>query len=213
MDCRKPGPRRFPFPNGSALRKGGKMLSAIFRWFSTPALQSPEEHRLALRRFERNRQRIAWLSVLGVVDSGYLFLYQTGRLKHLWCPGFGKACERIAGSPRAYQGRVPDSLLGAAGYATLLALALAGGRERYRSRPALPLLMGGSTLAAFGLSVLLTYAQKAEFDDFCVWCLASAALSTLTVPLAMPEFLAALNAGAASTAAPGRDLLFPGFLN
>ncbi|MBI1956520.1 MAG: hypothetical protein HYS38_09015 [Acidobacteria bacterium] len=174
----------------------------------------PPDHPPAAERFQRNRKWIAVLSALGLLDSGYLFLYQTGKVKHLWCPGFGHACDRIVASPKAYQGRIPDSLLGAAGYAALLGLALAGDKERYRTRPLLPRLMGGGTLAAFGLSALLTYVQKKEFDDFCFWCLVSAAISTLTVPLAMPEFLASLRTDSttkisaslafrSSTSAPG----------
>lgn len=172
------------------------------------------DHSPDAERFQRNRKWIAVLSALGLLDSGYLFLYQTGKVKHLWCPGLGGACDRIASSPKAYQGRIPDSLLGAAGYAALLGLALAGNKERYRTRPLLPRLMGGGTLVAFGLSALLTYVQKKEFDDFCFWCLVSAAISTLTFPLAMPEFLAALQTDSkskinashtfrSSTSAPG----------
>ena len=159
--------------------------------------------RSAAERFERNRQWIAILSALGLADSAYLFLFQTGRIKHLWCPGFGKACERIAGSPKAFQGGIPDALLGAAGYAALMGLALAGEKDRYRTRPMLPLLMGGGTLAALGLSALLTYVQKKEFDDFCVWCLISATLATLTVPLAVPEVRAALGEWTGAGSPPG----------
>ncbi|MBI4465725.1 MAG: hypothetical protein HY647_13555 [Acidobacteria bacterium] len=166
------------------------MLKEILEFLGESSLPALPDGSVAAERFQRNRKRIAVLSALGLLDSGYLFLYQTGKVRHLWCPGFGGACDRIAASPRAYQGRIPDSLLGAAGYAALLGLALAGDKERYRTRPLLPRLMGGGALAALGLSALLTYVQKKEFDDFCFWCLVSAAISTLTVPLAMPEFLA-----------------------
>lgn len=169
------------------------MWRSLIQLLSPAKTQSPEnpDPRLA-QQFERHRKWIAVLSALGLADSAYLLLFQTGKIRHLWCPGFGKACERIVSSPKAFQGGIPDALLGAAGYTALLGLALAGEKDRYRTRPMLPLLMGGSALAAFGLSALLTYVQKKEFDEFCVWCLLSAVLSTATVPLALPELLAAL---------------------
>jgi len=167
-----------------------------------PSASTHPDHPAA-ERFERNRRGIAVLSALGLADSAYLLLFQTGRVKHLWCPGFGKACERIAGSRKAFQGGIPDALLGAAGYAALMGLALAGEKDRYRTRPLLPLLMGGGTLAALGLSALLTYVQKKEFDDFCVWCLISATLATLTVPLAVPEVRAALGEWTGADSPPG----------
>ncbi|MBI4465743.1 MAG: hypothetical protein HY647_13650 [Acidobacteria bacterium] len=167
------------------------MWRSLFRWL--PPVKTTEDfERRRVQQFERNRKWITLLSALGLADSAYLFLFQTGKIQHLWCPGFGKACERIVRSPKAFQGGIPDALLGAAGYGALMGLALAGGKDRYRTRPLLPLLMGGSALAALGLSALLTYVQKKEFDDFCVWCLLSAGLSTATVPLALPELLAAL---------------------
>ena len=146
-----------------------------------------------------------------MADSAYLLLFQTGKIRHLWCPGFGRACERIAASPKAFQAGIPDALFGVAGYAALLGLALAGGRERYRTRPALPLLMGGSAVVGVGLSALLTYVQKKEFDDFCVWCLISAALSASMVPLALPEFFRALRTVATCPRNDGGELNFPSF--
>ncbi|MBI4458637.1 MAG: hypothetical protein HY648_01090 [Acidobacteria bacterium] len=180
-------------------REGKQLGGKVLRVIQNDDAPSPPENVLEASRFERHRKWIALLSALGVLDSGYLYLYQTRKVKHLWCPGFGGACDRIAASPKAFQGKVPDSLLGAAGYAALLGLALAGERGRHRSRPILPLLMGAGALAGFGLSALLTYVQKKEFDDFCVWCLASAAISTVAVPLVLPETRAALRSLAART--------------
>lgn len=143
--------------------------------------------------FARNRKAIAILSSLGLLNSAYLLLYQTGRIKHLWCPGFGNSCDRIVSSPLAYQGKIPDSLFGAIGYSVLLGFALAGDEHRHRNQRILPILMGGCSFTALGLSAILTYVQNREFGNYCFWCLASAAISTLTVPLALPEFLEALH--------------------
>ena len=161
-----------------------------------------QEYPDASRTFARNRKAIAFLSSLGLMNSAYLYLFQTGRIKHLWCPCFGNSCESIVSSPLAYQGKIPDSLLGAIGYSVLLGFALAGDEHRHGNQRILPILMGGCSFTALGLSALLVYVQKKEFDDYCLWCLASAAISSLTVPLALPEFLEALRAPKPVSASP-----------
>ncbi len=129
-----------------------------------------------------------WVSMLGVAglaDSVYLLLFQTGRLRHIVCPVFDGGCEQVLGSPAARQGGIPNSAFGVAGY-TAAALASAalprtsGGTKRTLAKVAIV-----GSVAALGLSALLTYAQPRKTGAWCFWCLASAGISAAAAALAI----------------------------
>ena len=146
---------------------------------------------VAPRRLQRRlgalRRAAAWLAAAGVADSSYLLLFQTGAIRHMWCPFFGAGCERISGSRLASPKGVPDAIFGVIGYAALGALARRGPHDRYRGRPALPLLWSATAAGAVGVSVILTWMQWRHFKTFCFWCLTSAALTAAIFPLTLPE--------------------------
>lgn len=133
------------------------------------------------------RRLILALSAAGAADSFYLLLFQTGAIRHPWCPFFGSGCERISGSKRAQPIGIPDAIFGVVGYALLGALAAAGGARRYREQPVLPLALAGAGGGAAAISAVLTWLQWSEFENFCFWCLLSATISTAIFPLTLPE--------------------------
>lgn len=144
------------------------------------------------RRLARLRRAITVLSVAGVADSSYLLLYQAGTIRHLWCPFFGRGCERISGSRLANPAGIPDALAGVLGYAVLGRLARLGAPGRARRQPVLPLSLCALAAGAVGVSAILTWVQWRRFRTFCFWCLTSAVLSAVIFPLTLPEARRAL---------------------
>jgi uncharacterized membrane protein len=144
-------------------------------------------------KFRNHRRAISALCVAGITDSTYLFLFQTGTIRHLACPFFGSGCERISSSKTAHPFGIPDAIFGVAGYTALLAVTRMGSRARNQTQPLLPLLAHAGGTLAFGTSLYLTWRQRVEFHTFCFWCLTSAAISTAIYPLTWPEARAAWN--------------------
>lgn len=131
------------------------------------------------------------LSAAGAADATYLLLFQTGVVRHLWCPFFGPDCERISGSRIAHPFGIPDAIFGVAGYAVLFGLAArAGGGDRLAVY-CVQASAGAAAIAAT-TSVFLTWAQWRLFRGFCFWCLLSAGLSLALVPATLPAALASL---------------------
>lgn len=125
------------------------------------------------------------LAACGLLDSVYLLLYQTRKIKHLVCPVFNGGCEQVVGSPVAYLRGIPDAIFGVAGYATAAAVAAAIPGTRGRARKSLARAAIGGSLVAAGLSAYLTYSQPTKTGAWCFWCLTSAGLSAVMTPLAI----------------------------
>jgi len=125
----------------------------------------------------RHRMAVAVLALLGLLASAYLLLYKLGVVGSLACGGSG-ACERVQTSPYAQFLGVPVAAYGVAGFAALLAVALAGLRERWvdRATPsrALAAMAGVGVLFA----AYLTYLEIAVIHDICRWCAFCALLIT-----------------------------------
>jgi len=139
------------------------------------------------RRFQTHRRLIGALCVAGIADSAYLYLYQSGTIRHLHCPFLGEGCEKISGSKTAHPLGIPDAVFGIAGYSAMLMLTQRGERARSRTQPMLPILAFATGSAALGASLSLNWRQWAEFHTFCFWHLTSAALASVIFPLTLPE--------------------------
>ena len=117
------------------------------------------------------------LAAAGALDSLYLLLFQTGKVKRLVCPAFGSGCEQVAGSPHAFPARIPDAVFGVAGYTAAGLTAAAISRTTGEARRTLAKTALAGSAAALGLSAYLTYAQPKRTGAWCFWCLLSAVTS------------------------------------
>lgn len=152
--------------------------------------QLRKEHDPHLHR----RRWLVGLSFGGAFLGKVISLYQMGMLKRLPdlpLPHF--EANRIDASAYAYQRvQTPDGLLMVASYATTAALAGAGGRDRARTDPYLPLALAGKTLIDAGVALKLGRDEWKSHRAVCGYCQAATLLSLASVALAVPEALAAL---------------------
>ncbi len=142
-------------------------------------------------RLSRSGQIARWgtvgLAILGLADSLYMLAYTGGLVKSLVCPFFGEGCNTVGRSIHARHLGVPNSAVGAAGYASMAALALWAGDRTPERRPWPPLALAAASLSAFAASVFLTWEQWARVKAWCFWCLSSAAINSLILPLALRD--------------------------
>ncbi|UQU62647.1 hypothetical protein COUCH_26910 [Couchioplanes caeruleus] len=139
----------------------------------------------------RRRAAIAALALAGCCVSLYLGLFQLHAIDDVWDPLFGTGSERVLTSALSRMLPVPDALLGAVAYAVEVILELAGGRDRWRSRPFWVFATGvvAGLLALTG--IVLVVSQPLLTGTFCTLCLVSAAISITVAALMVPEVRAA----------------------
>lgn len=116
---------------------------------------------------------LRWVAVvfaaLGTAVSAYLtWVHYAGSLA--LCVGFG-GCEAVQTSRFATIGNVPVAVVGLAGFALMLALALL---RLVRRDPALDLVLFGCALAATLYVAYLTYLELFVLGAVCPWCVATA---------------------------------------
>jgi uncharacterized membrane protein len=135
------------------------------------------------------RRGIVALSILSVGAMGAIALYQTGILKRPPEPRWGVFdAAHVNGSKQAYSLLgTPDALLGLASYAMTALLAGAGGRDRMRRLPLIPVAMGLKTLADAAMAGKLAWDEKAKFKAYCLLCLLVSGATLVNVGLALPE--------------------------
>ncbi len=156
--------------------------------------QLGRELRLGTGGFLAQRRKILGLSLIASGAMMPISLYQMGVIGHLPEPPLPWLdADAVDGSSEAYAIlATPDAVLGLGSYALTAWLAAAGGEERGRTRPWIPLALA----AKVGLDALvgakLTVDQWTRHRAFCSWCLLAAGASVATVPLAVPEARAAL---------------------
>jgi uncharacterized membrane protein len=120
----------------------------------------------------RLRIAVGVLCVIGIGIAGYLTYVHYAGLKVLCLSSGG--CETVQSSRYAKLDGVPVSVLGLAGYITiLLSLALRGDTGR---------AVGfGIALVGFLFSAYLTYRELFTIKAICQWCVGSAVLMTALV--------------------------------
>jgi uncharacterized membrane protein len=138
-------------------------------------------------RLNWRRRAIAGLSTLGFLDSLYMLAYHEGWIGSLVCPFFGEGCNIVGRSKQARHFGMPNAAVGAVGYAAMGALALAGGRLTSKPERLRKFGLAGTSLAAGLASAYLTWEQKSKVKAWCFWCLSSAAINALILPLALAE--------------------------
>jgi len=133
------------------------------------------------------RWTIAGLSALGFLDSLYMLAYNEGWIDSLVCPFFGQGCNIVGRSKEARHFGVPNAAVGAAGYAAMGVLALAGGKLSQKQERLRKIGLVGASTAAMAASAILTWEQKSKVKAWCFWCLSSAAINAVIFPLAIAE--------------------------
>jgi uncharacterized membrane protein len=122
------------------------------------------------------------MSVLGVGLATYLTYIHYAGIKPL-CGVNGGSCEIVQTSRYSHLLGVPVALIGLIGYVLILGSLLAPEEERWRFVTA-ALILGG-----FGFSVYLTYREVFTLEKICEYCVSSAILLTLMLPLSLWRFL------------------------
>ena len=141
----------------------------------------------------RRRRWVIGLSILGMTAGQLVGLYQTGIIKHLPDPpprglwGLFDS-DRVDASEYAYSRfNSPDAPLMILTYATTAWLAAAGGPDRPRSSPWLPIALAAKTLYDAATTVKLAQEEWAQNRAFCAYCQAATLASFASVAFAMPE--------------------------
>jgi len=130
------------------------------------------------------------LSFAGSATGMIVGAYQTGILKRLpdIAPGRVFDAEKVDASDYAYKRmQTPDGLLMAVTYGITAALLGAGGKDRARQSPALPI--AASAKSAYDLATALKLGQEEWRDNkaLCSWCQLATLLTAATFALTLPE--------------------------
>jgi uncharacterized membrane protein len=140
------------------------------------------------------RRRITALSLVSMTSMAVVVMYQMGVIRRIPEPPLpGLNAEKVDSSAEAYQIlAVPDGALGLISYATTLTLAAAGGKNRARTAPWIPLALTLKASVDAAQAAKLTWDQWAVHRAFCSWCLLAAGATFAVVPATLPEARQAL---------------------
>jgi uncharacterized membrane protein len=138
-------------------------------------------------KMERNLSRVSsTLAILGLLVSVYMTVYKLTDIQTM-CLGNG-GCSVVNNSPYSEVYGVPVALVGALGYATILAvLTLSGRWPILRANAAL--VVFGLCLAGFLFTLYLIYVEIAVIHALCPFCLASQAIMTLLFAAAVMRLI------------------------
>lgn len=137
----------------------------------------------------QNRRLVAALSLGAASAMGLIALYQIGAIRRLPdLPGRWFDAEKVDASAEAYEMLdTPDAALGLASYSATLALAAAGGRDRARDQPLIPIALAVKAGFDAAQAARLTRDQWVKHRAFCIWCLLAAGATFAILPLTLPE--------------------------
>lgn len=155
--------------------------------------QLSSELRLGDSDFLDHRRGIVALGLAAAASMGFIALYQIGILKHLPEPPLpGMDADKVDASDEAYALlQMPDAFIGLGSYAATMGLAAMGGNDRANTHPLIPLALAAKVAFDAAQAARLTVDQAVKHKAFCFWCLLAAAATFASVPLAIPEALAA----------------------
>ncbi|MGI9089793.1 MAG: vitamin K epoxide reductase family protein [Gemmatimonadaceae bacterium] len=142
------------------------------------------------------RRWVIGLSFVGVAMGEIVSAYQTGIVKHLPDPSgkLGKVfnATQVDASDYGYQRfDSPDGIMMLALYSTTAWLAAAGGLNRAREKPAIPIAMGLKALYDAVTAVRLAREEWQDNKKLCEYCQVGTAVSLASAALAMPEAIRA----------------------
>lgn len=142
------------------------------------------------------RRWIVGLSLFGAAMGGVVSAYQMGLIRRLPDPPVGPFdSSKVDASDYAYKRLdTPDGLLMVLTYAATAALAGAGGMDRARERPYLPLLLAAKALYDVRTTAALAREEWDENHALCAYCQVASMATLASAALALPE---AVDAGRA----------------
>ena len=141
------------------------------------------------------RRAIIGLSMLGGSMGQLVTLYQTGIINHLPDPPGQQIfdADRVDASNYAYSRfDSPDGPIMVFTYAITAWLAAAGGLDRARTNPLLPIAMGIKILVDCVTNVELAREEWSENKAFCEYCQVATVASFASLVLAAPEIMTAV---------------------
>jgi hypothetical protein len=130
------------------------------------------------------------LSFAGAVIGAVVGAYQTGIVRRLpdVLPGRVWDAERVDASDYAYQNlQQPDAPMMIVTYGLTAMAFAAGGIDRARQNPALPLVATAKAAGDLALCLVLGVQEWRENRKLCSWCQLATALSAATLLLSVPE--------------------------
>ncbi len=142
-----------------------------------------------------NRRRwIVGLSLVGVAVSKVVSLYQMGIVKKLPDPPIPIFdSSKVDASDYAYKRLdTPDALMMLTNYGVTAWLAGAGGKDRVKQNPALPIAMGAKVLMDAAGAVMLGREEWKENKKLCFYCQIATLASAASLALAIPEVVSAI---------------------
>lgn len=142
-----------------------------------------------------DRRKIMGLSMLGITMGQIVTLYQTGVIKSLPDPpGSLFDSDRVDASNYAYSRfNSPDGPLMILNYAVTSWLVSAGGENRAKEQPLLPIAMGAKLLIDALVSTELAREEWNENEAFCAYCQTATLASYASLALAWPEVKTAID--------------------
>jgi uncharacterized membrane protein len=141
----------------------------------------------------RRRRAVIGLSLVGMASMAVVSLLQTGMVRHLPDPPVrGFDSDRVNASDVAYQFGVPDGTLSLAAFAANVPLAAAGGADRARRLPWLPVLAAGKAAVEAAAAAWYFYQMPAREKAWCGYCIVGALASMGVCALTLPEARRAL---------------------
>ena len=144
---------------------------------------------------EMNRRRwIFGLSIAGVGLAQIVSLYQVGIVKHLPDPPLDVFdSDKVDASDYAYKRLMtPDGVFMIFTYASTAWLAAAGGKDRAKQMPLIPVLMGLKAIVDVGANLELAREEWGDNKKLCAYCQAASVVSLAILALAVPEARSAL---------------------
>lgn len=135
------------------------------------------------------------LSFAGILIGKVVGAYQTGIIKHLpdILPGKVWDAEKVDASDYAYRHlQMPDAMQMIVTYGITASLIAAGGKNRARENPALPVAAAAKSAFDFLLDLGLARSEWRDNKKLCSWCQMATLVSATTLALTLPEALRAL---------------------
>jgi len=153
-----------------------------------------QQLRLGEGEFLPQRRGMVGLSLVAIGSMGLITLYQTGIIKHLPEPPLPHLdADKVDASAEAYSRfSTPDAILAIGSYTMTMGLAAMGTQDRAQKQPWIPLALTAKVGFDTYQAIRLFRDQLTKQKVFCSWCLLAAAATLATVPLVIPETLAAL---------------------
>ncbi|MBD2260097.1 vitamin K epoxide reductase family protein [Pseudanabaena sp. FACHB-2040] len=142
----------------------------------------------------QRRRQIIGLSMLGATMGQLVSLYQTGIIKHLPDPPVSIFdADKVDSSEYAYKRLdTPDGLMMVTTYALTAWLAGAGGEDRAKTQPLLPIAMGAKLLLDIATNVKLASEEWQENKALCEYCQLASLASLASFAIALPEITTAV---------------------